>query len=155
MTSKILPIVLLVLAATCRAQLKADPELIDEFPPYGCENVLARSAGFVNELRKDPKLTGIIIVYGGGVESEKADRVSQMIHRVVLGSLGFDSNVIVLRNSTKDEVYIQSWLSQSKGLIAFPNSKVVATIPFKIEARFYFGAETGDPCSNNISHTFA
>jgi hypothetical protein len=129
--------------------------LVDEFGRTGCEDRLARTASFAQTLSNEHSRVGLVVVYGSDINAEIADLVAASIHRDLLGWLGFDSKVTIIRSHFEKALEVQFWMADDPSNVKVPQGKIIATIPFVIDKRFYFGAMSGDPCTNQISLAFA
>jgi hypothetical protein len=61
----------------------------------------------------------------------------------------------ILRSTAQKELNGQIWLVRDDSELNIQQSEVVAKLPLTITKRFYFGTDTGDPCSNHIANGFA
>ena len=84
-----------------------------------------------------------------------ADLLAGSIHRYLLGSLGLDAKVTIIRSHYEKALDVQLWIAPDASSVKIPQGKVVAAIPFAITKRTYFADVSGDPCTNQIPSTFA
>jgi hypothetical protein len=145
----------LALVLNALSQSQSNAQLVDEFPRSNCEEILVRTGAFAQQLRQHPDEYGIVVVFGAEHMKPIADLNAELIYRTLLGNLGFDRRVSILRSESENALVIQFWTAKDNTDLGLPATTVFAKIPSNINKRFYFGAETFGSCSNRISHIFA
>ncbi|MEO6049872.1 MAG: hypothetical protein ABIP78_00880 [Pyrinomonadaceae bacterium] len=150
---KLIPIIVFFFSVSVFAQNVREAVLIDEIGKTGCEDLLARTDNFINHLQSQPELTGIVIVFGFG--DSPTQYPANFIHRTIIGRSGIKLKVKIFRDESQEPWRVQFWTALDESEVAGPTSQLVSSIPFEITERFYFGAASGDPCTNYFSNGFA
>ncbi|MEP6788634.1 MAG: hypothetical protein ABJB40_09395 [Acidobacteriota bacterium] len=146
-----IPVIILVCASCCLAQMKTDQSavLVDGIPKTNCEELLARTDNFGNQLQSNPMLIGIVVVYGS--DARITEYPARFIYQAIIGRWGFAPRVKIFHSESPEPWRVQFWLAHSESDVKISNSQLVISSPLTITSRYYFGTESGDPCSNHIS----
>jgi hypothetical protein len=132
------------------------PILIDSFEQSSCGDYMARSDYFGMELQKAPSSRGVLVWYGEGDETaDQADRNALFMHRMLINRFGNSLKVTVLRSTDKPKLRGEAWLVPRGGELSFPNSRIVAEIPFTITKRTLYAESDSGSCSNYDQYGFA
>jgi hypothetical protein len=148
-------VLLSALDASAICQDSKTARQLDDFGRLNCEDILVKSEAFAQALNREPNKVGVVVVYGSDIDGKVANVLAGLIHRTVLGRLGFDVRVTVIRSHFEKPLEFQLWIADDASSVNVPQGKIVATIPFQIDKRFYFGGMSDDPCTNEISPAFA
>ena len=144
---------LLVLTVESFGQEKPAAILVDEFGKITCENLLARADNLGMQLRSNPLMAGIVEVSGS--DNKFADYEIVYLHRALIGRFGVNINVKIFRVESKGAPLTRFWLTPNNADAPFQDGKLIASIPFTISHRFYFGGQTMSPCDNYLAYGFA
>ena len=130
--------------------------LIDEFPvDLGCEFVLGKTDAFGNDLNSRRNLRGLILVYARTGEDAQTRRVADFINRAVIGSWGLSLDYQIVLLSKQPHSRVQFWLVPKAESSRHLAGELLASVPFRITKRYYFGVHSDTPCRNHIGRGFA
>ncbi len=129
--------------------------LLDEFGNIECEDLLARADNLGHELKSNPTLYGIIVVSGPQENDDEAIRLARFIHRAIVSRWGLQLRFRIVRITGPGELRLQFWLVRRESEFPHARGDLLASVPFTVNQRFYFGTESVDPCSRHISGGFA
>ena len=110
---------------------------------------MARTDYFGMKLQQAPTARDVLVWYGEGDKTAVlADRTASFMHRMLINRFGNSINVTVLRSTDESRLRGEAWLIPKGGELNFPNSEIVAEIPFAITKRTLYAESDSGPCSN-------
>jgi len=141
-------ILIVLLISSVHAQ---EVKHFDEYGRITCEDLLARTEAFGQQLQKTRSAQGVVVTYNGG---KSLAWQQQFVHRVLIGYYGNGLNVRFYESSDDGESRTEVWVISAEAEVDTNRFRQTLTIPYTPTAKLLWNTESGDPCSGHAFPSF-